>query len=62
MAGILPGNSKMLHGDEALANSLHLRLVNPLNDGVIADLEATRSFLHYLREKVDPEKKEKFIV
>ena len=57
LAGILPGNSKMLHGDEALANSLHLRLVNPLNDGVIADLEATRSFLQYLREKVDPEKK-----
>ena len=42
LAGILPGNSKMLHGDEALVNSLHLRLVHPLNDGVIADLDATR--------------------
>ena len=31
LAGILPGNSKMLHGDEALGNSLHLRLVNPLS-------------------------------
>ena len=55
LAGILPGNSSMLHGDEALANELHLRLVNPLNDGVIADHEAANSFLKYLRGKVDPE-------
>lgn len=55
LAGILPGNSSMLHGDEALANELHLRLVNPLNDGVIADQEAANSFLKYLRGKVDPE-------
>lgn len=57
LAGILPGNSSMLHGDEALANELHLRLVNPLNDGVIADHEAAQSFLSYLRNKVDPERK-----
>ena len=57
LAGILPGNSKMLHGDEALGNSLHLRLVHPLSDGVVADLDATRSFLSYLREKIDPERK-----
>ena len=57
LAGILPGNSSMLHGDEALANELHLRLVNPLNDGVIADQEAAQSFLKYLRGKVDPEHK-----
>ena len=55
LAGILPGNSSMLHGDDALANELHLRLVNPLNDGVIADQEAAQSFLKYLRGKVDPE-------
>ncbi len=55
LAGILPGNSSMLHGDEALANELHLRLVNPLNAGVIADQEAANSFLKYLRGKVDPE-------
>ena len=29
LAGILPGSSRMLHGDEALANELHLRLVKP---------------------------------
>ena len=54
LAGILPGNSGMLHGSEALANQLHLRLVNPLSDGIIQDIEATKSFLGYLREKVDP--------
>ena len=57
LAGILPGSSKMLHGDEALVNELHLRLVNPLNDGVIQDVEATHSFLCYLRDKVDLERK-----
>ena len=55
LSGILPGNSKMLHGDDAISNELHLRLINPLSDGVVSDLEATRSFLKYLRSKVDPE-------
>jgi rod shape-determining protein MreB len=55
LAGILPGNSEMLHGKDALANQLHLRLVHPLSDGVIQDLSATKSFLSYLREQVDPE-------
>ena len=47
----------MLHGNDALANQLHLRLVHPLSDGVIQDLSATKSFLSYLREQVDPEQK-----
>ncbi len=55
LAGILPGNSEMLHGEDALANQLHLRLVNPLSDGVIQDLEAAKSFLGYLRQQIDPE-------
>lgn len=55
LAGILPGNSGMLHGQDALSNQLHLRLVSPLSDGVIQDLEAAKSFLNHLREKVDPE-------
>ena len=38
LAGILPGNSSMLHGEEAMANQLHLRLVHPLSDGVVQDL------------------------
>ena len=55
LAGILPGNSEMLHGHDALANQLHLRLVNPLGDGVIQDFDAAKSFLGFLREQVDPE-------
>ncbi len=57
LSGILPGNSKMLHGEDAISNELHLRLVHPLSDGVVSDLEATKSFLSYLRSKVDPEYK-----
>lgn len=56
LAGILPGESSMLHGDEAIANQLHLRLVYPLGDGVVKDIEATRSFLNYLRNKIDPDR------
>jgi len=57
LAGILPGNSEMLHGHEALANQLHLRLVHPLSDGVIQDLDSAKSFLGHLRNQVDPESK-----
>ena len=52
----------MLHGDEALANELHLRLVHPLNDGVIADLEAAQSFLSTCVRKWTPNTNEKFTV
>lgn len=55
LSGILPGNAKMLHGEEAIANELHLRLVSPLSDGVISDLAAAKSYLSYLRQKLDPE-------
>ena len=55
LAGILPGNSSMLHGVEAIENELHLRIVHPLSDGVVSDLEATKSFLKYIRGKIDPE-------
>ena len=54
LAGILPGNAKMLHGEDALANELHLRLVHPLNDGVIQDVEATASFLDICAKKLIP--------
>ena len=57
LAGILPGNSSMLHGEEAMANQLHLRLVYPLSDGVVQDVDATKSFLNHLRDKIDPERK-----
>ncbi len=57
LSGILPGNSEMLHGVDALNNQLHLRLVHPLGDGVVQDTESARSFLKYLRSLVDPEGK-----
>jgi len=57
LSGILPGNAKMLHGEEAITNELHLRLVSPLSDGVISDLAAAKSYLSYLRQKLDPEYK-----
>jgi rod shape-determining protein MreB len=59
LSGILPGNSSMLHGDEAISNHLHLRLVNPLSDGVVCDIDAARSFLTYLREKNRSRKKKR---
>ena len=55
LAGILPGNAEMLHGQSALDNELHLRLTYPLSDGVIQDFDAAKSFLGFLREQVDPE-------
>ena len=51
----------MLHGEDAIANELHLRLVYPLSDGVVSDIEATKSFLKYLRMKVDPEFKKEVL-
>ena len=56
LAGILPGNAQMLHGQEALDNELHLRLAYPLSDGVIQDLESANSFMQYLRSRVDADK------
>jgi len=56
LAGILPGNADMLHGYDAIENELHLRLTYPLSDGVIQDLEGAKSFLNFLRRKVDPER------
>ena len=56
LAGILPGNAQMLHGQEALDNELHLRLAYPLSDGVIQDLESAKSFMQYLRSRVDADK------
>jgi rod shape-determining protein MreB len=56
LAGILPGNAQMLHGQEALDNELHLRLAYPLSDGVIQDIESAKSFMQYLRSRVDADK------
>ncbi len=52
--GIIPGNAEMLFGEEALKNRLHLNIVAPLADGVIAHPEPARDFLRHARRIVDP--------
>jgi rod shape-determining protein MreB and related proteins len=50
---LLPDNRKMLFGSEALKHRLHLRLVQPMIDGVISDLGASRDFAKHLREAIN---------
>lgn len=52
--GIVAGNRSVLFGDDALQNMLHVRLVYPLADGVIAQPEAARDFLKHIRSLADP--------
>ncbi len=54
LAGILPGDATELYGTEALQNELHLRIVHPLKDGVIEDLDAASKFIQYVRSLIDP--------
>ena len=51
--GIIPGNADMLFGEEALKNRLHLNVVAPLADGVVAHPEPARDFLRHLRRTID---------
>jgi rod shape-determining protein MreB len=51
---LLPGNVRTLFGAEALKRRLHLRLVQPLRDGVIEDLSAARDFARHIRSLVNP--------
>jgi len=52
--GIVAGNSPVLFGEEALRNMLHVRLVAPLERGVIAHPDAARDFLRHMRSLADP--------
>ncbi|MCR6657041.1 MAG: rod shape-determining protein [Opitutus sp.] len=52
--GIVAGNSPIIFGEEALRNMLHVRLVAPLERGVVAHPEAARDFLKHIRSLVDP--------
>ncbi|TVR54402.1 MAG: hypothetical protein EA425_01870 [Puniceicoccaceae bacterium] len=53
LAGILPGGVNVLFGQEALRHKLHLRLVNPLRDGIVDDVSATRDFLLHIHALID---------
>jgi rod shape-determining protein MreB len=52
--GIITGNVRILFGEEALRQRLHVELVAPLAEGVIARPEAARDFMEHVRQLADP--------
>jgi rod shape-determining protein MreB and related proteins len=52
--GIIAGNARVLFGEEALRNMLHVRLATPMVEGVVADPAAARDFMQHIRLLVDP--------
>lgn len=52
--GIIAGNASVLYGEEALQQRLHVHLVTPLAEGVIAHPTAARDFLRHIRALADP--------
>ncbi|MBL9209442.1 MAG: rod shape-determining protein [Opitutaceae bacterium] len=52
--GIITGNARIIFGEDALRNMLHVRLVAPVAEGVITDPAAARDFLNHIRSLVDP--------
>ncbi|HWA08887.1 MAG TPA: rod shape-determining protein [Opitutaceae bacterium] len=51
--GIIAGNASVLYGDDAIRNLLHVRLVAPLEEGIIAHPDAARDFFRHIRSLVD---------
>jgi len=52
--GIIAGNAQLLIGEEALNHRLQLKLVTPLEDGIIAHPDSARDFVHKVRAVADP--------
>ncbi len=52
--GIIAGNRSVLFGDDALSSALHVRLVAPLTQGIIAEPAAARDFLQHIGSLADP--------
>ena len=52
--GIIAGNATILFGEDALNNMLHVDLVAPIAEGVIAHPAATRDFFQRVRTLIDP--------
>jgi len=52
--GIITGNARILYGEDALRQMLHVRLVAPIAAGVIADPDAARDLLTHIRSLADP--------
>src|SRR5262245_47124876 len=51
--GLLPDNASVLFGNEALQHRLHLKLVQPMIDGMVKDLKAARDFAQHVRARID---------
>lgn len=54
LSGILPSKQEIFFGQEALKYKAHLDLVYPMQKGIIADLEASKQFMQYLRSLIAP--------
>ncbi|HZZ20041.1 MAG TPA: rod shape-determining protein [Opitutaceae bacterium] len=52
--GIITGNARVLFGEEALNQMLHVELVAPLAEGVISHPESARDFMQHIRQLADP--------
>ncbi len=52
--GIIAGNARILYGQDALDQMLHVDLVAPLGEGVIAHPDAARDFMQHIRSLADP--------
>jgi rod shape-determining protein MreB and related proteins len=52
--GIITGNARILFGEEALEQMLHVDLVAPLDEGVISRPDAARDFMQHIRQLADP--------
>lgn len=55
--GILPSKQDVFFGHDALKHKAHLDLVYPMQNGIIADLEASKQFLKYLHGLILPKAK-----
>lgn len=52
--GIIANNATTLIGEEALNHRLQLRMIAPLEDGIIAHVEPAKDFIRRVRAVVDP--------
>jgi len=52
--GIIAGNASILYGEDALSNMLHVDLIAPIAEGVIAHHAAARDFFQRVRSLIDP--------
>jgi rod shape-determining protein MreB len=52
--GIITNNARILYGEDALAQMLHVDLVAPVAEGVISHPDAARDFMQHIRLLADP--------